>query len=135
MELEKFVFGESDSDQKADASNGENQRGTLELFLFSDSEASDDISLGSESFSIRDMDAPKSISVEKKLSWLRFQIVGGDAEFISPFGIRRITYADHTASGRGLYFIENYIVNNVLPFYGELIRVSSVKGERNLFFF
>lgn len=123
MELDKFIFGESNGDQKADASDGENQSGTLASFLSSDSEAPDDLSHGSESFSMQDLDAPRAISIEKKLSWLRSQIVVGDAEFSSPFGTRRITYADHTASGRGLHFIENYIVNNVLPFYGELNRV------------
>ncbi|XP_047257398.1 cysteine desulfurase SufS isoform X2 [Capsicum annuum] len=45
-------------------------------------------------------------------------IVGENADFDTPFGKRRLTYADHTASGRGLHYIENYIINNVLPFYG-----------------
>nr|XP_016463357.1 PREDICTED: probable cysteine desulfurase [Nicotiana tabacum] len=60
----------------------------------------------------------KSDSTEKKLSWLRSQIIGEDADFETPFGKRRLTYADHTASGRCLHYIENYITNNVLPFYG-----------------
>lgn len=122
MKLENFVYGESNEDQKAEATDGENQRGTLASLLFSDSDASDDLFISSESSKVGDTDAPRTISTEKKLSWLRSQIVGGDAEFISPFGIRRITYADHTASARGLYYVENYIVNNVLPFYGKLIQ-------------
>jgi hypothetical protein len=44
---------------------------------------------------------------------LRSQIVGDDVEFDSPFGRRRLTYADHTASGRSLRYIENFIINNV----------------------
>ncbi|RVW86853.1 putative cysteine desulfurase [Vitis vinifera] len=130
MELDKFIFGESNGDQKADASDGENQSGTLVSFLSSDSEAPDDLSHGSESFSMQDLDAPRAISIEKKLSWLRSQIVVGDAEFSSPFGTRRITYADHTASGRGLHFIENYIVNNVLPFYGNTHTCDSFVGDQ-----
>ncbi|CBI37550.3 unnamed protein product, partial [Vitis vinifera] len=130
MELDKFIFGESNGDQKADASDGENQSGTLASFLSSDSEAPDDLSHGSESFSMQDLDAPRAISIEKKLSWLRSQIVVGDAEFSSPFGTRRITYADHTASGRGLHFIENYIVNNVLPFYGNTHTCDSFVGDQ-----
>ncbi|GAB4848737.1 hypothetical protein Ancab_003464 [Ancistrocladus abbreviatus] len=47
-------------------------------------------------------------SSEKKLGWLRCQIIGGDEEFNSPFGKRRITYADTTASGRYLHYIENH---------------------------
>ncbi|MCD7454590.1 hypothetical protein HAX54_025286 [Datura stramonium] len=60
----------------------------------------------------------KSESAEKKLSWLRSQIIGENVDFETPFGKRRLTYADHTASGRCLHYIENYIINNVLPFYG-----------------
>lgn len=67
--------------------------------------------------------APESNYTEKKLSWLRSQVIGGgETEFDTPFGKRRLTYADHTASGRCLYYIEDYIIKNVLPFYGnELI--------------
>ncbi|KAM3290321.1 hypothetical protein P3S67_018610 [Capsicum chacoense] len=60
----------------------------------------------------------KTESAEKKLSWLRSQIIGENVDFETPFGRRRLTYADHTASGRCLLYIENYIINNVLPFYG-----------------
>lgn len=114
MELENLTLGES---------HGQNQLESLGPFLLMDSEAnSDDLSHGSEWFRVQDMGAPKTSSANKKLSWLRSQILGGEAEFSSPFGTRRITYADHTASGRGLHYIENYIVSNVLPFYGELNR-------------
>uniref|UniRef100_A0A453FGP5 Uncharacterized protein n=1 Tax=Aegilops tauschii subsp. strangulata TaxID=200361 RepID=A0A453FGP5_AEGTS len=53
-----------------------------------------------------------------KLEWLRSQIIGAEAEFSSPFGTRRITYADHTASGRCLLFVEEFVQRNVLPYYG-----------------
>jgi len=49
------------------------------------------------------MEVPKMCSKdtpEKKLSWLRSQIIGSNAEFNSPFGKRRITYADSTATAR-----------------------------------
>lgn len=73
---------------------------------------------GSESFRNLEMGVPKLNSADKKLSWLRSQIIGGDAEFESPFGTRKLTYADNTASGRCLHYVENFIMNNVLPFYG-----------------
>ncbi|GJM93247.1 hypothetical protein PR202_ga09791 [Eleusine coracana subsp. coracana] len=53
-----------------------------------------------------------------KLEWLRSQIIGAEAEFASPYGTRRITYADHTASGRCLRFVEEFVMQNVLPYYG-----------------
>ena len=58
-------------------------------------------------------------TAEERMVWLRCQIIGRDAEFNSPFGERRVCYADHTASGRSLRFIENFILQNVLPFYGD----------------
>lgn len=62
---------------------------------------------------------------DKKLKWLASQVVGADAEFESPFGRRRITYCDYTASGRFLQVIEDYLQREVLPFYGELFVFSS----------
>ena len=34
-----------------------------------------------------------------------------------PYGLRRVTYADYTASGRSLTFIEDYIRDAVMPLY------------------
>lgn len=61
----------------------------------------------------------QSVSSEKKLTWVRSQIIGADTDFESPFGKRLVTYADHTASGRCLRYIEDFIINNVLPSYGK----------------
>ncbi|XWS29558.1 hypothetical protein CRYUN_Cryun24cG0039100 [Craigia yunnanensis] len=85
---------------------------------------------GLESFRTLEMGVPKVDSAEKKLFWLRSQIIGGDAEFDSPFGTRKLTYADHTASGRCLLYIENFIVTNVLPFYGNTHTCDNYVGHR-----
>lgn len=55
---------------------------------------------------------------EEKVDWLRSQLIGKDVEFDTPFGRRVLTYADQTASGRSLRHIEDYLVKEVLPFYG-----------------
>ena len=60
-------------------------------------------------------------STKKKVSWLRSQIIGATAEFETTFGRRHLTYADHTASGRPLHYIENYVTTKLLPFYGKYI--------------
>jgi hypothetical protein len=45
----------------------------------------------------------------KSINQLRNHIIGTDYVFKTPFGSRLLTYADYTASGRGLDFIEDYI--------------------------
>jgi selenocysteine lyase/cysteine desulfurase len=40
---------------------------------------------------------------------VRKDIIGNDAVIGTPFGKRLLTYADYTASGRGVFFIERYI--------------------------
>ncbi|XP_052189175.1 uncharacterized protein LOC127799298 [Diospyros lotus] len=82
------------------------------------------------SFQTPEINTGADVSAQKKLSWLQTQIIGRDAEFESPFGRRRLTYADHTASGRSLLYIENYITSNVLPFYGNSHTSDSYVGHR-----
>lgn len=120
MERGQLLLGENPSAQKVDPNHGKDCGGAMGSSASSTSKGSRDLSNGSESFRRLEVGVPNTNSSQKKLSWLRSQIVGGDAEFSSPFGVRRLTYADHTASGRCLRYIENYINDNVLPFYGEL---------------
>ncbi|XP_043714793.1 probable cysteine desulfurase [Telopea speciosissima] len=67
---------------------------------------------------------------ETKLAWLRSQVIGGNVEFNTPFGKRLLIYADHTAAGRGLHYIEDFIVNKVLPFYGNTHTSDSFVGHK-----
>jgi selenocysteine lyase/cysteine desulfurase len=48
---------------------------------------------------------------------VRADIIGGSAVLQTPFGRRRLTYADHTASGRAVGIIEDYM-RDVLALYG-----------------
>jgi len=45
------------------------------------------------------------------LDQIRKEIIGNDMVFKTPFGKRNLFYADYTASGRGLKFVEDKIIN------------------------
>ncbi|RDX96217.1 csd, partial [Mucuna pruriens] len=77
-----------------------------------------------------EMGVPCNECVENKVRWLRSQIIGNDAEFESPFGTRKLVYADHTASGRSLHYNENFIANHLLPFYGNTHTCDSYVGSK-----
>ena len=61
-----------------------------------------------------------SWGAHEKLAWLRSQIISRDADADTPFGQHKMVYADHTASGMPLHFVEDFMLHNVLPFYGIL---------------
>jgi len=59
---------------------------------------------------------------------IRAAVIGDDEAVMGPFGLRRVTYADYTASGRSLTFIEDYIRDSVLPLYANTHTESSGTG-------
>jgi len=60
------------------------------------------------------------VSKEERTAFWRYvrdNIVGGDVGIQTPFGVRRLTYCDYTASGRIVEFIEEYL-KQTLRLYG-----------------
>jgi selenocysteine lyase/cysteine desulfurase len=59
---------------------------------------------------------------------VRASVIGDDQVIEGPFGPRRVTYADYTASGRSLAFLEDHIRTAVLPRYANTHTESSGTG-------
>jgi selenocysteine lyase/cysteine desulfurase len=64
------------------------------------------------------------------LARIRESVLGDDRIMAGPFGVRRVTYADYTASGRSVTFIEDFIRNEVLPRYANTHTESSGTGRQ-----
>ena len=69
-----------------------------------------------------------SADPDELLALIRRSVIGADEAFNGPFGVRRLTYADYTASGRSLAFIEDYIREQVMPLYANTHTESSGTG-------
>ncbi len=59
---------------------------------------------------------------------VRGGVIGKDVAVATPYGVRRLTYADYTASGRSLDFLEDYIRSQVLPMYANTHTETSGTG-------
>jgi selenocysteine lyase/cysteine desulfurase len=69
--------------------------------------------------------APEDIAAR-----IRTAIIGDGAALDGPYGPRRITYADYTASGRALTFVEDHVRRAVLPMYANTHTESSATGRQ-----
>lgn len=62
---------------------------------------------------------------------IRNAVIGANSPINTPFGLKPLVYADYTASGRGLSFIESYISQHVLPWYANTHTETSFTGAQS----
>ncbi|WP_066964759.1 aminotransferase class V-fold PLP-dependent enzyme [Microbulbifer sp. Q7] len=68
------------------------------------------------------------------LQRIRNNVIGERMPMETPFGQRPLIYADYTASGRALRFIEDAIRNRVLPWYANTHTETSATGRQTTAF-
>jgi selenocysteine lyase/cysteine desulfurase len=59
---------------------------------------------------------------------IREGVIGQNMPVETVFGLKPLVYADYTASGRGLDFIEDFIRHQVLPFYANTHTETTLTG-------
>jgi len=58
-----------------------------------------------------------SLAPPDRLERMAADLIGKDINIVGPFGSKRLVYADYVASGRALMCVEQFIMQNVLPYY------------------
>jgi selenocysteine lyase/cysteine desulfurase len=67
---------------------------------------------------------------EALVELVRRSVIGDTEAVETPYGARRVVYADYTASGRSLSFIEDHLREVVLPLYANTHTESSGTGRQ-----
>ena len=78
------------------------------------------------------LNAPTSelSSADIWLDKIRQGLIGKEQQIQTPFGLRNLCYADYTASGRSLDFIESSLQNSVMPFYANTHTEANATGQQ-----
>jgi selenocysteine lyase/cysteine desulfurase len=78
--------------------------------------------------------ASSSATSKKLFEYIHQSVIGRTRCIDTPYGWRRSTYADYTASGKPLSFLEEYLQAEVLPVYANTHTLTSFTGLQTTLF-
>ncbi|XP_054721621.1 uncharacterized protein LOC129231354 [Uloborus diversus] len=85
-------------------------------------------------YSVEQQDPTDSIKTTTLLNEIYANISSHEATFDGPFGSKSVIYCDYAASGQPLNFIEDYIRQNALPFYGNTHTTITATSSQSTYF-
>ena len=76
----------------------------------------------------------ENLHIKLATTFIDENLIGKHHEFDSPFGKRQVIYCDYTASGKPLQCIESFIMDKVLPTYGNTHTTTSITSVQTTTF-
>ncbi|KAI5733324.1 hypothetical protein M8J76_010517 [Diaphorina citri] len=76
----------------------------------------------------------KKEDVTKLIKYIDDSVIGKNTSFTGPYGRRKVVYCDYTASARSLQFIEDYVLKEVLPAYGNTHTTTTLTSLQSTLF-
>ena len=71
---------------------------------------------------------------EQLTSYIYDNLMGRESTFKGPFGRKQVVYADLVSTGRSLKFLENFMMNEVLPALSDSEAMTTVTGLQSMLY-
>ena len=75
------------------------------------------------------------LPLEERLSTYIYEnLMGRESTFKGPFGRKQVVYADLVSTGRSLRFLEDFMMNDVLPSVSDSQAMTTVTGLQSMLY-
>ena len=82
-----------------------------------------------------EQEVEEEIPVEERLTTYIYEnLMGRESTFKGPFGRKQVVYADLISTGRSLRFLENFMMNEVLPALSDSEAMTTVTGLQSMLY-